>query len=407
MSERIQSNKKYKRIGYFYSNNLFEPVLLLNPCLMKDSIIPFYKRINRRIIQSKDFWVIDSDGKQYVDFESGDWAANLGHSNERIVQAIKNQVDLLIHDGLNFRNRESEELSLLILEKLNLTNGKSTFLNSGSEAVNLAITIAKRLTGRNKILKIEGTFLSSYGHGQISDHNENLLSIGYDHIEAMDAIDFAEIAAFVFEPGNSWGLVKFAPVAFVEALAAVTQNNGGYVIANEVTTGFGRTGKWFGFQHYPIQPDIVAMGKGLGNGYPISAVSISEAVAETFDKKGFRYAQSHQNDPLGCAIGTEVIKTFVDTGIIEQSKEKGTFFYEMLTNLQQKHPDQIKEIRARGLMLAIEFTPEVSAETLRNQLFDAGFIVGCKENTIRFMPPLTINETSIWEMINAMDKFLN
>jgi acetylornithine/N-succinyldiaminopimelate aminotransferase len=374
---------------------------------MKESIIPFYKQINRRIVQSKDFWVTDSEGKQYIDFESGDWAANLGHSNERIIQVIKKQVDLLIHDGLNFRNRESEELSLLLLEKLKLPNGKSTFLNSGSEAVNLAITIAKRLTGRNKILKIEGTFLSSYGHGQISDDNKNLLNIEFNNIDAIYRVDFSDIAAFVFEPGNSWGLVKYASADFVETIVSATRNNGGLIIANEVTTGFGRTGKWFGHQHYSFLPDIVSMGKGLGNGYPISAVSISEATAELFDNKGFRYAQSHQNDPLGCAIGIEVIKTFDETGLIEQSAEKGKFFYNLLIDLQKKHSNKIKEIRGRGLMLAIEFKQEIAVENLHKNLLEAGFIVGYKENTLRFMPPLTINETYIWEMVNTLDKFLN
>ena len=134
---------------------------------MISSIIPLYKQIDKLIVKSKDCYLYDSDNKQYIDFESGDWAANLGHSNSRISDIIKNQADLLIHDGLRFRNRQSEDLSNRLLGKLSYIGGKSVLLNSGSEDVNLVITFAKNLTKRTKILKMDCSYLSAYGHGQI------------------------------------------------------------------------------------------------------------------------------------------------------------------------------------------------------------------------------------------------
>lgn len=371
---------------------------------MTSSIIPFYKQIDKLIVKAKGLYLYDSDNKEYIDFESGDWAANLGHSNDRINLAIKHQIELSIHDGLRFRNKQSEDLSIRLQEKLSMTGGKCAFVNSGSEAVNLGITIAKNLTKRNKILKMDCSFLSSYGHGQISASNTDLVNIPIDSINSISEIDFREIAAFVFEPGNSGGLVKYPSNEFIAVIASAVKKNGGILMANEVTTGFGRTGKWFGFQHYNFQPDIVSTGKALGNGYPISCVSINQEVSELFNKNPFRYAQSHQNDPLGCAVGLEVIKVFEDEGIIQQSFEKGQYFSDQLLKLQDKYPDKIKEIRARGLMLALEFNQSVDVESIYLKLIDNGLLVGFKENVLRFMPSLTIDKSAIDKLIHTIDK---
>lgn len=373
---------------------------------MTNSIIPLYKQIDKLIVKSKDCYLYDSGHKQYIDFESGDWAASLGHSNERINQVIKNQADLLIHDGLRFRNKQSEDLSVRLLEKLSFRGGKSAFLNSGSEAVNLGITIAKKLTGRNKILKMDCSYLSAFGYGQISADNTGLLNIPINNIDFVSQLDFRDIAAFVFEPGNSSSLIKYPDNDFIKLIAALIKQNGGMLIANEVTTGFGRTGKWFGFQYYEYDPDIVSTGKTLGNGYPISCVSITHEISKLIDKSPFRYAQSHQNDPLGCAVGLEVIKEIEERELIQQSFNKGEYFKAQLIKLQAKHKAIITDVRARGLMIALEFSPLANAESVYLQLIDNGLLVGQKENTLRFMPPLIIEESHIDKLIHTIDKII-
>jgi len=374
---------------------------------MENPIIPLYKQIDKLIVRSKGCYQYDSDEKQYIDFESGDWSANLGHSNERIIQALQKQSELLIHDGLRFRNKPSEELSFRLLEKLSLKEGKSVFLNSGSEAVNLGITLARNLTKRKKVLKMDCSFLSSYGFGQISPNNPDLVSVPFDNMEAIAEIDFESIALFVFEPGNSQSLIKYPSNEFITAIAQMVKEHGGLLMANEVTTGFGRTGKWFGHQYYDYKPDIVSMGKALGNGYPVSCVSISSEAAVLFDKSPFRYAQSHQNDPLGCAIGLEVINILEEDELVEQSFSKGEYFKEQLFSLKTMYPAKIKEIRARGLMIALEFEKTVNAEELYLELIEQGFLVGQKENLIRFMPPLIIEKQHIDKLIEAIEKNLS
>jgi acetylornithine/N-succinyldiaminopimelate aminotransferase len=373
---------------------------------MTNPIIPFYKQSDKFLVRSKGCYQFDLDGKQYIDFESGDWAANLGHSHDKINHIIKNQVDLLIHDGLRFRNKPSEDLSIRILEKLSVEGGKSVFLNSGSEAVNLGIRIARNLTKRNTILKMDCSFLSSFGYGQISSDNNDLISIPMDSISSISQINFKEIAAFVFEPGNAWGLIKFPSKDFITSIAFEVKKNGGLLMVNEVTTGFGRTGKWFGFQHYDFKPDIISTGKALGNGYPISCVSISREVSDLFDKNHFRYAQSHQNDALGCAVGLGVINIFDEEQIIQKSQDMGEYFQEQLLMLKSNHKAKIKEIRARGLMLAIEFESIIDVEDIYLQLIEDGFLIGFKDKVIRFMPPLIIERFLIDKLIEALDKVL-
>ncbi len=365
-----------------------------------------YKQVNRVIVRSEGCCVFDSDNKQYLDFESGDWAANLGHSNVKINERIKQQIDTLIHDGLRFRNNESEQLALKLLEKLGLIGGQCAFLNSGSEAVNLGITIAKKLTGRKKVLKMDCSYLSAFGHGQVSDANADLINIQMDNIDAVSDLNFSEIAVFVFEPGNSSSLIKYPDNDFIKAIVSEIKRHNGLLMANEVTTGFGRTGKWFGFQHYDYHPNIVSVGKALGNGYPISGVAISSKMAELFQKSPFRYAQSHQNDPLGCAVGLEVINIIEKDNLINQSFEKGEYFKQRLVQIQRKHDNEIIDVRARGLMIAIELkTPEI-ADGVYSQLIDSGFLTGLKEKTIRFMPPLIIEKAHIDNLTETIDEII-
>lgn len=374
---------------------------------MNSPILPLYKISDTVLIKSKACIVQDLNNKQYIDFESGDWASNLGHSHEKINIALKKQADLLIHDGLKFRNQPMEELAFKLLEKLSFTNGKSVFLNSGSEAVNLGIILAKNITKRTKILKMDCSYLACYGVGQSSPLNADLISIPIDDMDSISKINFAEIAAFVFEPGNSSGLIRFPSNNFIDSLAAEIKKNNGLLIANEVTTGFGRTGKWFGYQHYYYAPDIVCMGKALGNGYPVSCVCVTQEVAELFDKSPFRYAQSHQNDPLGCAVGIEVVKVFENENIVGQAIGKGEYFKDQLSRLQKKYPETIKDIRGRGLMIALEFVQNTNVVAINTQLLEKGFIVGQRDQVLRFMPPLIIDKKYLDQLVATLDEIIS
>ena len=374
---------------------------------MINDIMPFYFPSEKLIVKSDDCYLYDSDGKRYIDFESGVWCANIGHSNSRIVDLLGAQARRVMHHGYWFRNQYAEELSVKIQELTGLENGASVFLSSGSEAVNLSIVLAKYITGRKKVLKIDNSYLSAYGYGQISESNVDLISVKFNDLNAVDDIDFSEIAAFVVETGGaSIDMVRFPDKDFITKLIEKALKNECLIIAEEVTTGIGRTGKWFGFLHYGFTPDIVVTGKALGNGFPISAVTVNSKIKDRFEKAPFRYAQSHQNDPLGCVIGLEVIKVIQENDLIEKSLMMGDLFKNSLEFLMEKHRDKVKEVRSRGLMLAIEFNNSYNGEELCRRLFESGFVFGFKSNTFRFLPPLTIQRHDIDSLIGKMDELL-
>lgn len=373
---------------------------------MKNPIIPFYHQADRWIVKAEGCSITDSEHKPYVDFESGDWAAFLGHSHPRISECIRQQAERLIHDGLRFRNYESEELSLKLLSRLNLGGGQSAFVNSGSEAVNLGITMARHVTGRRKILKMDCSYLSAFGYGKMADENPDLINIPMDDMDAVSTIDYSGIAVFVFEPGNALGLIRYPEARFVEAIAAQVKKHNGLLMANEVTTGFGRTGKWFGFQHYDYQPELVAVGKSLGNGYPVSGLAVSAEVADRFARSPFRYAQSHQNDPLGCAVGLAVFDILEKENLVQQAYVKGEYIRQSLVQLQEKHPAEVTGVRARGLMIGVEFQSAELAARIYSHLTNHGYLTGIREKTIRLMPPVIIEKPDVDGLINAIDRIL-
>jgi acetylornithine/N-succinyldiaminopimelate aminotransferase len=374
---------------------------------MKNEIIPFYYPSDKVIVKSKDCYQYDSEGKEYIDFESGVWCANLGHCNDRIAKIVEKQAKESIHHGYRFRNLFSEGLSTELQRLIGFRDGSSVFLSSGSEAVNLAITLSRNLTGRNKVLKINNSFLSAYGFGQISKENENLVNVEFNNPDSIKNVDFNEISALVLETGGaSVEMVKFPDFEFISQLIDSAKKNNCLIIAEEVTTGIGRLGKWFGFQHYDVIPDIVVTGKALGNGFPVSAVTISSELTEKFKQSPFVYAQSHQNDPFGCAIGLEVIKIIEETDLISRSNAVGIYFKEQLELVLNNHKDKVKEVRARGLMLALEFNDDFDGKKISDALFEAGNVIGFKLNTLRFLPPLTIKTNDIDKMIDKLNSLL-
>ncbi len=374
---------------------------------MINSILPLYPSCGKIVERSLGCYQYDSGGKEYVDFESGVWCVNLGHSHPKIVKVLEAQSKISIHHGYRFRNSLSELLSAELQQLVSYDNGASVFLSSGSEAINLSVTIAQKLTGRPKILKISNSYLSAFGFGMINSNNQTLINIPFNDLEAVERQDFSDISALVLETGGaSVDMVRFPDEEFVKSLVQRAINNNCLIIADEVTTGLGRLGTWFGFEHYQVKPDMVVCGKALGNGYPVSSVTLNSNCSDLFNKNIFRYAQSHQNDPLGCAVALAVLKVFNEEQVLENCKIMGNYFLNRLHDIQSKYPDKIKEVRARGLMLAVEFHELFNGEIFQQKLFERGFVFGFKLNTLRFLPPLVIGEKEIDSLGNSIVEIL-
>ncbi len=385
-----------------------------------------YGSVKTDMVRAEGCYVYDAAGRRYVDLEAGDWSTALGHSHPRLNQVMHAQIDQVITLHFRYKNQTIEEAAVAVLGALGRTEGQCLFLSSGSEAVEFGVQAARRLSGRPFSLTLADSYLAAYGSAGRKAPEEWVL---FDwqacatcpepacapqrgpQCPRLQAIPFDRIGALVFEPGNAGGRVKLPPRPLVQALAAQVKQHQGLVLANEVTTGLGRTGAWFGFEHYALEPDIVSMGKGLGNGYPVSAVVMTPAVAGQLASQlasgGFHYAQSHQNDPLGCAIAREVIALLREEGLVERSRQVGARFVEGLTRLAAKHAPAATAARGRGLMTVLELAPGL-APAAYARLLARGWLAGCKPaaNLLRFYPALSIPEDDLARLLEDLDETL-
>lgn len=375
------------------------------------------------IVRAQGCYLYDADGRQYVDFEAGDWATALGHGHPRINQVICRQTEQVQHLGPHYVGDLSEKAAATLLDVTGIGDGKCTFLCSGSEAVEFGVQALRHVTEQPLLLTFAESYLGAYGSAGRKDPSEWWLfdwtacnACSHEGECAPDCplieeVPFDRIGGFVFEPGNAHGQVKLPPRQLVRALTDSVRERGGFLMVNEITTGMGRTGAWFGFQHYDVSPDIVALGKGLGNGYPVSAVVLHSDVIGRLETGCFRHVQSHQNDPVGCAIAKEVVAVIREQGLVQRSAEVGTHFLRELKHLARRH-EAVREVRGRGLMITVELDPKLTPTdviAVCDGLLERGIIVGVSPsvNLLRFYPPLTIGVKDIAKLVESLDRILD
>jgi len=361
------------------------------------------------IVDSQGVYLFDDKGKRFMDLESGVWCISIGHKNDRINRAITKQIGSLMHAGFCYSNQVLEESSKSILHITNFINGKCVFLCSGSEAIEISRQISKHLSGKKVSMTLHDSYLGAYA--SVTDRTKGWYIFNWEqcrtcrkndncdpHCKAFQDMP-EDISDFVFEPGSSSGFVRFPPKALIQNIVKIIQKNNGKIIANEVTTGVGRTGKWFGYQHYDIKPDLIAIGKGIGNGYPVSVAAINEATVGELEMEPFKYAQSHQNDPLGAAIVQEVIREIENNELITKAGQKGSVFLPQLESLVDN--EIVLDVRGRGMMFAMDLANKDIADEIYSDLINQGYIVGNRGTSFRIDPPLILTETEFDGFIDA------
>jgi len=386
-------------------------------------ILRCHEILRTDIVRGSNCYLYDANGNKYVDFESGVWCTVIGHSHPRINEAIRKQIQQVMHLGYRYTNYLAEEAAEALLDTIDIPDGKCLFLSSGSESVEFAVQIAKIITSRKVLLTLRESYLAAYGTAKRKGPDE-WISLDFDKClicenftcekkcEKIKDIPFDTIGAFVFEPGSASGTVRFPPNKLIDLLEKEIRLHKGLVVVDEVTTGLGRTGKWYGFNHYALEPDIVVCGKGLGNGYPISAVAMKHQIADELEAGNFHYIQSHQNDPLGCAVAKEVIAAIKEEKLVERSAELGGRLLDNLRNIAEQC-GFVEGVRGRGLMVSMQLLDNVQGSRNSKFLFDKmllrGFLVGCNptENVIRFLPSLTIEEKEIGNLAGNLEHILN
>ena len=362
-------------------------------------------------------YLIDSNGFKYLDFVAGVSVNTLGHCNKFINESVKKQIDKYSHVMVygEFVQQPQTKLAKLLSEILPKSLSCSYFVNSGTEAIEGALKLAKRYTGKSKIISFKKSYhgstagsLSIMGYeNQKSNYRPlipNCVSINFNSIETLDEID-SQTAAVVVEPYQAAsGFVK-ADKAFLKKIREKCTDHGVLLIYDEIQSCYGRTGKLFAFEHYNIIPDILCIAKGMGSGYPIGAfISSYEIMHELTHNPTLGHITTFGGNPISCAASYETLKYVLKNDLSAKSLEKENIFRTILQH------ELIKEIRGKGLMLAVEFNnceiaSYVVTESLKRGLILFYFLL--TKTAIRISPPLTISNSEIEKGCNIIIELLN
>jgi len=379
-----------------------------------DFVIPNYLRHPVVIVEGSGVRVTDADGKQYLDLFPG-WAVNgLGHCPDAVTKAIVEQARRLLHVPNNFYNEHQGRLAKAIAE--HSFGGKSFFCNSGAEAVESAIKLAKLHFGgeKYKVITMKNSFhgrtlATASATGQDKYHSGfGPLMPAFDYarfndLESVKSKIDSETCAVLVELVQGEGGINIATDEFATGLRALCDEHGILLILDEVQTGMGRTGTYFAYQHYGITPDIMALAKALGGGTSIGAIEATGELAPSL--RPGTHASTYGGNPLVCAAALAVFETIDREGLLDNAKTLGDYFAGKIAGLQKKFP-VIKEVRHLGLMIGVELAapgaPVVAAA------MEKGLLINCTHDTVlRFMPPVNVTKEELDEGLALLAESLS
>ncbi|HSW44622.1 MAG TPA: aspartate aminotransferase family protein [Phycisphaerae bacterium] len=367
-------------------------------------VIPNYPRYAIVIVRAEGSQMWDADGKRYLDLFPGWGCSLLGYCHPRVVEAVRRQAGKLIHIDNLFYTEEGGELARLLCD--HGFGGQSYFCNSGAEANEAAIKLARRHTppGRYKIITMERGFHGrTYGSmsatAQSKTHHgyeplvPGFVYVPYNDIDAVvKAID-DETAAILVEPIQGEGGVNIPDDGYLPALRELCDENGMLLMVDEVQTGCGRTGKWFGYQHSNIEPDIMTLAKALGGGAPIGAMVARPDVAASL--KPGSHASTYGANPLVVAAAVAAFQTIAQENLLEATVRMGDYIRDKARGLQRQF-GFVEEVRGRGLMIAIVLS--VPGTPIVNRALEFGLRLNCTQgNILRLLPAMTITTAEVDE----------
>ena len=365
------------------------------------------------LVRGRGAWVWDAEGHKYLDFAAGVAVNALGHGHRNLVRAIRAQAKRMIHvSNLYYTEGQARLAAMLNVRSL---NGKTFFCNSGAEAneglIKLARLWGSKNGGRWRVLTMRNSFhgrtlatLTATGQDKVQKGFEPLPDgfdyANYNDLDSVRAAITPQTAAILVEAVQGEGGVLPASPEFMHGLKAICEERHLLLMCDEVQTGIGRTGKWFGYQHYGVIPDGMSVAKGLGGGFPIGAVVVGPKLADVFQPGN--HGSTFGGTPLACAAACAVIETIEQDGLIDRAAALGPLFQDGLRKIQNKY-NFITDVRGRGLMvgLALDRPAKPMEEALRKH----GLLAIATANTvIRFLPPLIITESDVRRALRIVKK---
>jgi 4-aminobutyrate aminotransferase len=386
------------------------------------------------VVSGKGCWITTTDGTEYLDFTAGIAVASTGHCHPKVTEAIAAQASRFIHAQINcYRHDLLEPLADRLAEIT--PNGIDTFFfaNSGAEITEAAVKLAKQTTGRPHVIVFAGSFhgrthltmamttsKASYrsGHAPLpagifvapfpdplatdEDAEIDRTLAGFDHLLASQTAP-AETAAVIIEPVLGEGGYVPAPARFLQGLAARCAQHRILFIADEVQSGFARTGEMFAVTHAGVEPDVLCMAKGIASGFPFSALGASAELMAGWAKGS--HGGTYGGNPIGCAAALATIDVMTDPGFLDNVRERGAQLMDGLAQLTASDA-RVAQVRGRGLMIATEFADAAVVDAVRHHCLEHGKLVlmnaGTYGTVLRWMPPLVVDER---EVSIALDAF--
>jgi predicted acetylornithine/succinylornithine family transaminase len=374
--------------------------------------LPVVKRLPVALVEGRGSRVRDVEGREYTDLTAGWGVTCLGHCHGALVAAIAEQAGRLMQTTNWFYTLPQLDLIERLSELMPAAITRSFVVNSGTEAVEGALKLAHRATGRSKFVSTTGSFhgrtlgaLSVIGQARHRTPYRALLpepvAVPFGDAEAARLAIDEDCAAFIVEPIQGEGGVNVAPPGYLAALRRCCDASGALLIFDEVQTGIGRTGRMFALEHEGVVPDVVTLGKGLGGGFPVGAFLTSEKVASTVSLGD--HGTTFGGSPLACAAANAVLRVIEAEKLVERAARLGEELLARLRAFAQEHPETAEEARGRGLLLGLALRDEASAASLSLRAAQSGVLVNVTAGrVIRFFPALNIPEAELWPAVETV-----
>jgi 4-aminobutyrate aminotransferase len=380
-----------------------------------------------RVVSGKGCWVTTVDGEDYLDFAAGIAVNSTGHAHPKVAEAIAHQATRFIHAQVNvYKHDLLEPLAAKLAEITPTGIEKFFFANSGAEITEAGVKLAKQVTHRPNIIVFSGSFhgrthmamaMTTSKTGYRAGHSPLPAGVfvapfpdplapdqdaevgralqGLDHLlKSMTAPD--ETAAMILEPVLGEGGYIPAPAAFITGVVERCRANNILFIADEVQSGFGRTGEMFAVEHFGIEPDIICMAKGIASGFPFSALGTTEELDAKWIKGS--HGGTYGGNAIGCAAALATIEIMSDPAFLQNVRDRGRQLRDGLDELQ-RHDPGILQVRGLGLMIGTEFTDAARVAAIQSHCLEEGRVIlmnaGTYSTTLRWMPPLIVDEHEI------------
>jgi len=373
------------------------------------SLFDVYPLFDITPVKAKDVYVYDENNTKYLDLYGGHAVISIGHSHPEYVKSISEQVSKLGFYSNSIQNPLQVELAEKLTEFSNCKNYNLFLCNSGAEANENALKLASFKTGKKKVIAFNNSFHGRTSAAVAATDNKKIIApinaqqevefIELGNIEAIEkSLQKEDVCAVIVECIQGVGGLDESTTEFYKNLSTLCSNHNALLIADEVQSGFGRTGDFFAFQKHGIAPDIISIAKGMGNGFPIGGILINNKIEASYGMLGTTFGGNH----LACTASLAVLKVLKDEKLLENAKEISAYF----TEKTQKIP-KLKTIKGRGLMLGLEFDFPIT-ELRKTLIYKHHIFTGSAKNPnlLRILPPLTIQKKHIDVFIEALKQEL-